>query len=100
MSAMHLHELLQGELAVLPPFDPLLTGLTADSNAVKPGDAFIALRGASTHGLRFVMQAEAAGAATTLFDPPAPDALTLPATVVAIDGLRGRLGRLADRFHG
>jgi UDP-N-acetylmuramoyl-L-alanyl-D-glutamate--2,6-diaminopimelate ligase len=100
VSAMTLHELLQGELAVLPPFDPTLTGLTADSNAVRPGDAFVALRGASTHGLRFAMQAEAQGAAAILFDPPAPDALTLPATTVAIEGLRGRLGRLADRFHG
>jgi UDP-N-acetylmuramoyl-L-alanyl-D-glutamate--2,6-diaminopimelate ligase len=100
MSAMHLHALLEGELAVLPPFDPLLTGLTSDSNAVKPGDAFIALRGATTHGLRFAMQADAAGAAAILFDPPAPDALTLPGTVVAVDGLRARLGRIADRFHG
>jgi UDP-N-acetylmuramoyl-L-alanyl-D-glutamate--2,6-diaminopimelate ligase len=100
MSAMSLHELLQGELATLPPFDPVVTGLTADSNAVKPGDAFVALRGATTHGLRFAMQAEAAGAVAILFDPPAPDSLTLPATTVAIDGLRARLGRIADRFHG
>jgi len=100
MSAMHLHALLHGELPVLPPFDPVITGLTADSRAVKPGDAFIALRGGTTHGLRFAMQAEAQGAAAILFEPPAPDALTLPGTVVAVDGLRDRLGRLADRFHG
>ena len=100
MSAMHLHALLHGELPVLPPFDPVITGLTADSRAVKPGDAFIALRGGTTHGLRFAMQAEAQGAAAILFEPPAPDALTLPGTVVAVDGLRERLGRLADRFHG
>ena len=100
MSAMSLHALLHGELPVLPPFDPVITGLTADSRAVKPGDAFIALRGGTTHGLRFAMQAEAQGAAAILFEPPAPDALTLPGTVVAVDGLRDRLGRLADRFHG
>jgi len=100
MSAMTLHQLLQDELAPLPPFDPTITGLTSDSNAVQPGDAFVALRGATTHGLRFAMQANAAGAAAILFDPPAPDALTLPGTVVAVDGLRGRLGRIADRFHG
>jgi UDP-N-acetylmuramoyl-L-alanyl-D-glutamate--2,6-diaminopimelate ligase len=100
MSAMSLHALLHGELAVLPPFDPMLTGLTADSRAVKRGDAFVALRGATTHGLRFAAQADAAGAAAILFEPPAPDSITLPGNVVAIEGLRERLGRLADRFHG
>jgi UDP-N-acetylmuramoyl-L-alanyl-D-glutamate--2,6-diaminopimelate ligase len=88
MSTMTLHALLQGEVPVLPPFDPVLTGLTSDSNAIRPGDAFIALRGARTHGLRFAMQADAAGAAAIVFEPPAPDALTLPGTVVAVDGLR------------
>jgi UDP-N-acetylmuramoyl-L-alanyl-D-glutamate--2,6-diaminopimelate ligase len=100
MSGLSLHELLRGEVPSLPPIDPVITGLTADSNAVQPGDAFIALRGATTHGLRFAMQADAAGAAAILFDPPAPDALTLPGTVVAVDGLRGKLGRIADRFFG
>jgi UDP-N-acetylmuramoyl-L-alanyl-D-glutamate--2,6-diaminopimelate ligase len=67
---------------------------------VQRGDAYIALRGATPHGLRVAMQADAAGAAAILFDPPAPDALTLPATTVAVEGLRGRLGRMADHFHG
>ena len=100
MSAMKLHALLDGELATQPPFDPDVTGLTADSNAVQPGDVFVALRGATTHGLRFAMQADAAGAAAIVFDPPAPDALTLPATTVAVEGLRNKLGRIASRFHG
>jgi UDP-N-acetylmuramoyl-L-alanyl-D-glutamate--2,6-diaminopimelate ligase len=98
--AMRLHELL-AEIAPAPPdFDPVVTGLSQDSRELHAGDAFVALAGASTHGLRFVPQAEAAKVAAILFEPPAPEAMSLPGNAVAVDGLRGQLGRLADRFYG
>jgi UDP-N-acetylmuramoyl-L-alanyl-D-glutamate--2,6-diaminopimelate ligase len=97
---MSLQQLLAGEAVELPAgFDPLLGGLSIDSRALKEGDAFVALAGATTHGLNYLAQARAAKVAAVLFEPPAPDAAALPAEAVAVEGLRGRLGRLADRFY-
>jgi UDP-N-acetylmuramoyl-L-alanyl-D-glutamate--2,6-diaminopimelate ligase len=98
--AMSLQQLLAGEDASVPAgFDPLVTGLSIDSRALQEGDAFVALAGASTHGLRFLEQARAAKVSAVLFEPPAPDGAALPPEAVAVEGLRGRLGRLADRFY-
>ena len=52
--------------------DLRVTGLVQDSRACEPGDAFVAIAGFGAHGLRFVDQARAAGAAAILFEPPAP----------------------------
>ena len=98
--AMHLHELLQGQPALPPGFDPVIAGLSADSRALRHGDAFIALAGASTHGLHHAGQAEAAGASVLLFEPPAPAGEPLSTLAVAVPGLRQRQGELADRFYG
>ena len=62
--AMSLQQLLAGETITLPiGFDPMIEGLELDSRALKQGDAFVALAGASTHGLRFVEQAREANVA-------------------------------------
>ncbi|KFL35920.1 hypothetical protein N788_06500 [Arenimonas donghaensis DSM 18148 = HO3-R19] len=97
--AMPLHQLLEG-LALAPPgLDPLVRGLGADSRDLREGDAFIALAGERTHGLRHLGQAEAAGVSVILFEPPAPDGMALPANAVAFPGLRARQGELANRFY-
>ncbi len=44
----------------------LVTGLTADSRAVKPGYVFAALRGVAAHGRDFIAQAKANGAVAVL----------------------------------
>ncbi len=80
--------------------DPAITGLVLDSRAVRPGNAFVAIAGFGAHGLGFVDQARAAGAAAILFDPPAPAELPAPADAIAVPGLRGRMGAMADQFHG
>ena len=59
--AMPLHALLQDHVEPLPAVNPLVTGLCSDSRALRGGDAFIALAGASTHGLRFLPQASHIG---------------------------------------
>jgi UDP-N-acetylmuramoyl-L-alanyl-D-glutamate--2,6-diaminopimelate ligase len=97
--AMSLRQLLAGEVALPAGFDPLLHGLSIDSRALKEGDAFVALAGASTHGLRFLAQAQAAKVAAVLFEPPAPAEVALPTEAIAVPGLRGKLGLLADRFY-
>ena len=81
-----------------------IAGLVQDSRAVRPGDAFVAIAGFGAHGLNFVAQAEAAGAAAVLCEAPVPtefaevvESARVP--VIAVPRLRARLGTLADRFH-
>ncbi|WP_355586589.1 UDP-N-acetylmuramoyl-L-alanyl-D-glutamate--2,6-diaminopimelate ligase [Xanthomonas cannabis] len=80
--------------------DVQVSGLVMDSRAVRPGDAFVAIAGFGAHGLGFVEQARANGAVAVLFEPPAPADLPAPADAIAVPGLRARLGRMADQFHG
>lgn len=82
------------------PGDIVVTGLTADSRAVQPGDAFFAIGGFGTHGLRFAAQARQAGASAVLYEPPAPDDLPVPADAIPVQRLRARMGEIADQFHG
>ncbi|MBX9400052.1 UDP-N-acetylmuramoyl-L-alanyl-D-glutamate--2,6-diaminopimelate ligase [Lysobacter sp. BMK333-48F3] len=82
------------------PGDLRITGLVMDSRAVRPGNAFVAIAGFGAHGLGFVEQARANGAAAILFEPPAPAELPAPADAIAVPGLRARLGEMGDRFHG
>ena len=80
-----------------------ISGLVQDSRAIHAGDAFVAIAGFGAHGLKFVAQARDAGAAVVLFEPPMPDEFAsvvdagLP--LVAVPGLRARLGAMADAFH-
>ncbi len=95
--------MLLGEL--LPELEGLsaelaVTGLTLDSREVTPGDAFVAIAGFGAHGLNFVDAARAAGASAVLFEPPAPAHLPPPADAIPVTGLRARMGKLADTFHG
>lgn len=48
--------------------DPLVTGLTADSRAVRPGFLFAALPGSAAHGASFIGAAVGAGASAILTD--------------------------------
>ncbi|TAK39695.1 MAG: UDP-N-acetylmuramoyl-L-alanyl-D-glutamate--2,6-diaminopimelate ligase [Lysobacteraceae bacterium] len=78
----------------------VVSGLTMDSREVAPGDAFFAIGGFGTHGLRFVEQARAAGAVAILFDPDATEGLPAPTGEIAVPRLRARMGAMADQFHG
>lgn len=102
MNRMPLATLLPDVPAI--PADLEISGLVQDSRAVGPGDAFVAIEGFGAHGLNFIAQAERAGAAVVLFEPPMPDAFAAAADaagipVLAVPSLRARLGALADRFH-
>jgi len=98
--AMALHEWLAGEVPALPVFNPMIRGLSTDSRELGEGDAFIALAGETTHGLKFAAKAQAAKVAAIVFEAPAPADVSLPDNAVAVPGLRQKLGRLADRFYG
>ena len=76
--------MLLGEL--LPELEGLsadlaITGLVQDSREVTLGDAFVAIAGFGAHGLKFAADAQAAGAAIVLYEPPVP-----PGTVMATPG--------------
>lgn len=77
-----------------------LTGLTADSRAVRPGFLFAALPGARADGRAFIADALAAGAAAIL----APEGTMLPpgatAALVTDANPRRRLALLAAEFYG
>jgi UDP-N-acetylmuramoyl-L-alanyl-D-glutamate--2,6-diaminopimelate ligase len=74
-----------------------ITDLTLDSRTVRPGAAFVALRGSREHGVKYARAALDAGAAIVLYEPgegagePAEPCLAVP-------GLKARLGELARAF--
>ncbi|HTD29258.1 MAG TPA: UDP-N-acetylmuramoyl-L-alanyl-D-glutamate--2,6-diaminopimelate ligase [Xanthomonadaceae bacterium] len=97
---MPLAELLDGMDAGAELSQANVTGLTSNSGKVRQGDAFIALAGASVHGLRFAESAMAAGAAAVVFEAPAPDGLNIPDGAIGVPGLRNKLGAIANRYYG
>lgn len=96
-----LSELLCGRPFLAPADDVMVAGLCADSRRIQPGEAFVALAGASTHGLVHAEQVLVRGAAAVLHDAdvPPPAGLRVPAAAIAVPALRSRLGEIADRFH-
>ena len=84
---MSVQTLLEGWCERVP--DVIITGIALDSRRVKAGDAFLAVAGASTHGMVHAGQACARGAVVVIHDGQAelPD-LDIPLVEVA------ELGRL------
>ncbi len=77
---------------------PDIQGLTLDSRQVQPGDAFVALKGASADGRTYIEEAIARGAVAVLVDVDAPaSAQSVP--VVALPDLAAQLSKLADRLY-
>ena len=93
---MSVQTLLEGWCDTVP--DIVVTGIGLDSRRIKPGQAFLAVAGATTHGLAHAAQAEASGAAVVIHDglaetPP----LGIPDVVVP--GLGGLLSGIGARFY-
>jgi UDP-N-acetylmuramoyl-L-alanyl-D-glutamate--2,6-diaminopimelate ligase len=82
--------------------DVPVTGVAYDSRRVKPGDAFVALRGLKDDGARFAGHAIAAGAVCVIAEsaPPATsgDGTAVPWHIV--DNARVALALAASRLHG
>ncbi len=97
---MPLHDLLQGQVPALPSINPLVRGLSVDSRSLKKDDVFIALAGATTHGLKFAKHALEVGVAAVLFETPAPDGFVASENVIAVPALRRKCGVIANRFYG
>ena len=85
------------------PGDIVINDLTLDSRAVIPGGLFLALKGRTHHGLKFVGQAVARGARAVLYEE-SPE-LAAPnfgpdVFVAAVPHLSQRASAFADRFFG
>ena len=84
--------------------DIVVNGLTLDSRRVQPGNAFIALRGSTTHGITFAPAALALGASVVIAEAPAPVAPhendAAAGRTIWIDNLRSHVGAIAARFFG
>jgi UDP-N-acetylmuramoyl-L-alanyl-D-glutamate--2,6-diaminopimelate ligase len=80
----------------VPVGDAVVTGITHDSSAVRPGDLLAALAGSRTHGARFAGAAAAAGAVAVFTDPAGAE-LAAPAglPVLVADDPRAVLGALS-----
>ncbi len=81
--------------------DVAVTDLSLDSRQVRAGALFLACRGTKQHGLDFLPQALANGAAALLWEPApgiAPPAVGIPA--IPVEGLSRRVGEIAARFFG
>jgi UDP-N-acetylmuramoyl-L-alanyl-D-glutamate--2,6-diaminopimelate ligase len=97
VSLRRLPELVAGFASGAP--DIAVSDLTLDSRQVRPGALFLACRGTKQHGLEFLPQALAGGAAGVLWEPApgvgAPDA---PVPAIAVEDLSRRAGEIAARF--
>src|SRR6266702_8745985 len=61
-------DLLDGVEVIAQSGNPQITGVEYDSRKVKPGDAFVAIRGESSDGNRFIDRALAGGAVAIVTD--------------------------------
>ncbi len=76
----------------------LIEGLSLDSRTVRQGQAFVAVAGEQTHGMKYAFQAEARGATVVLHDGLVDlPALNIP--TVKVPGLGERLSAIGARFY-
>ena len=75
-----------------------IADLTLDSRTVRPGAAFVALRGGRDHGVKYARAALDAGAAIVLYDP-AEASSDPPQPSLAVPRLQARLAELARAFY-
>jgi UDP-N-acetylmuramoyl-L-alanyl-D-glutamate--2,6-diaminopimelate ligase len=92
--------LLEGLCTAAPELT--VSGIAVDSRRVAPGDLFLAAQGVGgRHGLDYVEQAVALGAAAVAWEPaPGVAAPQLEIPDVPVPQLAHRVGEIASRFHG
>jgi len=90
-----LDQLLQ-ELAAAPPIE--VSGISSDSRQLEAGDVFLAVQGATAHGLEFLDQAVAAKVAAIAWDSRTGSAQTAAVPMIPVDNLAAHLGTIANRW--
>ncbi|HET7662479.1 MAG TPA: Mur ligase domain-containing protein, partial [Rhodanobacteraceae bacterium] len=99
--SMTLRDLLAGVTEPATAGDIVVSGLNLDSRRVRPGDAFIALKGGTTHGIEFASKALEQGAVVILAESSDESRVPSPESRVPtlwINNLRHHLGAIAARF--
>jgi UDP-N-acetylmuramoyl-L-alanyl-D-glutamate--2,6-diaminopimelate ligase len=94
---MNFLELLEGVEASAQSGNPEITGIEYDSRRVKPGNVFVAMRGESSDGNRFVQQAIAAGAVAIVTDS---DETTHTVAWAKVPHGRRALAGLSANYYG
>jgi UDP-N-acetylmuramoyl-L-alanyl-D-glutamate--2,6-diaminopimelate ligase len=97
---MALTELAEGLFALSGHADCTVTGMTSDSRALQPGDAFIAVQGLTAHGLSYLHAEQAAQASVVLYEAPAPASTVIPENAIAVPALKSLQATIASRFFG
>ncbi|MGE7433331.1 MULTISPECIES: UDP-N-acetylmuramoyl-L-alanyl-D-glutamate--2,6-diaminopimelate ligase [Kitasatospora] len=88
-------------LGLEPVEGALVTGITHDSRAVRPGDVYVAFPGANHHGAAFAAQAVAAGAVAVLTDRTGAElAAATGVPLLVVDSPRAVMGLLAAAIYG
>jgi UDP-N-acetylmuramoyl-L-alanyl-D-glutamate--2,6-diaminopimelate ligase len=95
---MTFQQILQGAEILSQSGDASITGLAYDSRQVKPGYAFVAIKGESSDGNRFIDQAIAAGAVAVVTDSATERPRPRVSWAQALHGRRA-LGRLSANFY-
>ncbi len=75
-----------------------VTGLCADSRAVRPGDVFVAMPGYRSDGRNYIGDAVRSGAAAVLYEPGIEIDFAVPA--IAVPGLAALSGEIAHLVYG
>lgn len=76
-----------------------VTGIATDSRRIVEGDVFLACQGESSHGLDYLEQAIARGAAAVAFDTATASATDASVPMVGVRDLSSALGTIANRFY-
>ncbi len=92
-------ELLDGAEVLSESGNPEISGLQYDSRKVKPGDTFVAMRGESSDGNKFIDRAIAAGAVAVVTDSATEKPRPNLAWAHVPHGRRA-LARLSANFYG
>ena len=95
---MTFQQLLDGAEVLAQSGDPVVSGVEYDSRRVKPGSVFVAMRGESSDGNRFIDQAMQAGAVAVVTDCAAENPRPNVAWALVTHGRRA-LARVSANFY-
>jgi len=95
---MTFQQVLDGAEVLAHSGDPGVSGVEYDSRQVKPGSVFVAMKGESSDGNRFIDQAIAAGAAAVVTDSTGEKPRADVGWAVVPDGRRA-LARISANFY-
>jgi UDP-N-acetylmuramoyl-L-alanyl-D-glutamate--2,6-diaminopimelate ligase len=95
---MTFQQLLQGAEVLSQSGNPGIAGVEYDSRRVKPGTVFVAMKGETSDGNRFIDQAIAAGAVAVVTDSAAESPRASVAWAQVLHGRRA-LARLSANFY-